>query len=114
MIVLGSVCVNKAGYRIGDGEGFSDLEYAILSKMKAVSEDTKIVTIVHDCQVLDDLPNDLFEPHDVPVDVIVTPTQTIIIDSKIKKPTDIIWSSISHRKLQAIPVLKDIKQSEER
>lgn len=114
MLIVGSVCVNKAGYRIGDGEGFADLEYAILSKMKAVDENTIIVTTVHDCQILDDLPNELFETHDLPVDIIVTPTQTIVVNPKLKKPSDIVWSAISKRKLAAIPVLNEIKESEEK
>ncbi|XP_023244890.1 methenyltetrahydrofolate synthase domain-containing protein [Copidosoma floridanum] len=113
MLVLGSVCVNKAGYRIGEGEGFVDLEYAILSKMKAVDENTIIVTTVHDCQILDDLPNELFEPHDVAVDVIITPTQTIVVNPKLKRPNDIIWSNISEKRLERIPILKEIKALEE-
>lgn len=39
------------GYRIGKGEGFTDLEYALMAYMGAVSESTTVVTIVHDCQV---------------------------------------------------------------
>lgn len=112
MVILGSVCVNKAGYRIGDGEGFADLEYAILSKMNAVDENTILVTTVHDCQILDDLPNELFQKHDVPVDIIVTPTQTIVVNPKLKKPSEIFWPIISKRRLAAIPVLNDIKESE--
>ncbi|KAL7302247.1 hypothetical protein TKK_0004918 [Trichogramma kaykai] len=114
MVVLGSLCVNKSGCRIGDGEGFADLEYVILSKMKAVNEKTVVVTTVHDCQILDDLPNDLFGPHDVPVDIIVTPTQTIVVNPKSNKPTEIIWSMISKRRLESIPVLSEIKQNDEK
>ncbi|XP_058797983.1 methenyltetrahydrofolate synthase domain-containing protein [Phymastichus coffea] len=114
MVVLGSVCVNKAGYRIGDGEGFADLEFAILSRMKAIDENTIVVTTVHDCQILDYLPNDIFEKHDVPVDIIITPTQTIVINPKTKKPSEIVWPIISKRRLAAIPALNDIKQSEEK
>ncbi|OXU26478.1 hypothetical protein TSAR_009241 [Trichomalopsis sarcophagae] len=110
MLILGSVCVNRAGYRIGDGAGFADLEYAILSKMKAVNEKTKVVTLVHDCQILDDLPNELFEPHDVPVDIIITPTQTIFVNPRLPKPTEIIWPAISKRRLAGMPVLGEIKQ----
>jgi hypothetical protein len=113
LVILGSICVNEAGYRIGDGEGFADLEYAILSKMKAVNENTVIVTTVHDCQILNNLPNNLFNQYDVPVDIIVTPTQTIVINPRFKKPTEIIWSAISKRKLAAIPILNEIKQFEE-
>ncbi|XP_011497038.1 PREDICTED: 5-formyltetrahydrofolate cyclo-ligase-like protein COG0212 [Ceratosolen solmsi marchali] len=113
MLVLGSVCVNKTGCRIGDGEGFADLEYAILSKMKAVNEHTIIITTVHDCQILDNVPDDIFNQYDVPVDIIITPTQTIVVNPKFKKPTEIIWSAISKRRLAAIPILNEIKQLEE-
>ena len=39
------------GWRIGKGEGFADLEYAMMASMGAVDENTIIVTTVHDCQV---------------------------------------------------------------
>ncbi|KAG8035367.1 hypothetical protein G9C98_006813 [Cotesia typhae] len=77
LVVLGSVCVSREGYRIGKGEGFSDLEFAIMMRMKAVNDDTVVVTTVHDYQLIDKFEDGLFERHDVPVDIIVTPTQTI-------------------------------------
>jgi hypothetical protein len=40
------------GWRIGKGEGYADLEYAMMVSMGAVCEGTPVVTIVHDCQVL--------------------------------------------------------------
>lgn len=40
------------GWRIGKGEGYADLEYAMMASMGAVSQGTPVVTIVHDCQVL--------------------------------------------------------------
>lgn len=39
------------GWRIGKGEGYADLEYAMMVSMGAVHEGTPVVTIVHDCQV---------------------------------------------------------------
>jgi 5-formyltetrahydrofolate cyclo-ligase len=45
------VAVSRDGYRIGKGKGYADLEYAILKEMKAVDDDTTIVTTVHDSQV---------------------------------------------------------------
>lgn len=45
-----SVCL--LGWRIGKGEGYADLEYAMMVSMGAVSQGTPVVTIVHDCQVL--------------------------------------------------------------
>lgn len=40
-----------AGFRIGKGEGFADMEYGMMASMGAVSDSTVVVTIVHDCQV---------------------------------------------------------------
>ena len=42
--------VHPAGYRIGKGEGYADLEYAMARGAGAVSEDTVVVTTVHDDQ----------------------------------------------------------------
>lgn len=74
MIILGSVAVDKKGKifkkklfltifiynfdfkifigrRIGIGNGFCDLEFVILSSMNMVTDNTIVVTIVHDAQV---------------------------------------------------------------
>lgn len=51
MLIIGSVAVSKNGYRIGKGKGYADLEYAILLEMGAITENTLIITTVHDCQV---------------------------------------------------------------
>ena len=66
--------VDIAGYRIGKGEGFADLEYAMMATMGAVGADTVVVSTVHDDQVVE-IPEGLVEEHDLTVDYIVTPTQ---------------------------------------
>jgi len=110
LIVVGSVAVDKKGHRIGKGEGFVDLEYGMMRHLKAISDKTLIVTTVHDCQVFDDLPARLFEPHDVPVDIIVTPNEVIHIASPLKKPTGIIWELLHRDKFFRVAILKPIYQ----
>jgi len=112
MIVLGSVAVSKEGYRIGKGEGFSDLEYAVLASTGAVDESTIVVTTVHDEQIFDTLPQDLFQPFDVPVDYIVTPTKVIKVEPRPNKPKGIMWNMLSDRRLQLIPLLKKLRAKE--
>jgi 5-formyltetrahydrofolate cyclo-ligase len=46
-----SVDYSIAGYRIGKGEGYADLEFAMMMKMGAVDQNTVIAATVHDCQV---------------------------------------------------------------
>lgn len=114
LVVLGSVCVSREGYRLGKGEGFADLEFAMMVRMGAITENTKVITTVHDCQIVDDLPSQLFKEHDVPVDIIITPTQTIIVQQKVKKYSGIIWEMLSERKLATMPVLRQLKEMDEK
>ena len=68
--------INRTGARLGQGTGFDDLEWGILSELGIVDDKTVVATTVHDNQVLDMLPPYIFQNHDVPVDIICTPAQT--------------------------------------
>nr|XP_030704984.1 methenyltetrahydrofolate synthase domain-containing protein isoform X4 [Globicephala melas] len=94
LVVVGSVAVSEKGWRIGKGEGYADLEYAMMVSMGAVSQGTPVVTIVHDCQVVD-IPETLLEDHDLTVDYILTPTRVITTGCERPKPTGIVWSKDS-------------------
>uniref|UniRef100_A0A8C7CZ44 Methenyltetrahydrofolate synthase domain-containing protein n=1 Tax=Oncorhynchus kisutch TaxID=8019 RepID=A0A8C7CZ44_ONCKI len=112
LLVVGSVAVSEKGYRIGKGEGFADMEYAMMLCMGAVTESTVVVTIVHDCQVVD-IPEDLIESHDITVDYILTPTRVIKTDCQRPKPQGIIWTKLNTEMLERIPVLKKLRALEE-
>ncbi|RZC38293.1 methenyltetrahydrofolate synthase domain-containing protein [Asbolus verrucosus] len=111
LFVLGSVAVSKDGHRIGKGKGYADLEFAILKEMKAVDDNTIIVTTVHDSQVFDSLPDEIFRKHDVPLDYILTPTQIIKAEKKLPRPEGIYWDLLSQRRLNLMPVLQKIKET---
>uniref|UniRef100_T1IMT5 Methenyltetrahydrofolate synthase domain-containing protein n=1 Tax=Strigamia maritima TaxID=126957 RepID=T1IMT5_STRMM len=110
LIIIGSVAVSTQGLRIGKGEGYADLEYAMMRELGAVSAQTPIISVVHDCQIFDDLPRNLFGIHDVTVDLIVSPTRVIECDSKMaNKPEGIIWSLLSPEKIKLIPILEKFR-----
>ncbi|CAK6436861.1 unnamed protein product [Pipistrellus nathusii] len=111
LVVVGSVAVSEKGWRIGKGEGFADLEYAMMASMGAVSQGTPVVTIVHDCQVID-IPEALLEDHDLTVDYILTPTRVITTGCERPKPTGIIWSKISCSMMGRIPILRSLRSRE--
>ncbi|XP_062997277.1 methenyltetrahydrofolate synthase domain-containing protein isoform X3 [Elgaria multicarinata webbii] len=111
LVVVGSVAVSEKGWRIGKGEGFADMEYAMMASMGAVKEDTIIVTAVHDCQVVD-IPEELLGDHDLTVDYILTPTRAIKTGCKRPKPRGILWHEISHETLIKIPILKSLRYRE--
>uniref|UniRef100_A0A3Q2Z1K1 Methenyltetrahydrofolate synthase domain-containing protein n=1 Tax=Hippocampus comes TaxID=109280 RepID=A0A3Q2Z1K1_HIPCM len=112
LVVVGSVAVSEKGFRIGKGEGFADLEYAMMASMGAVDESTVVVTVVHDCQVVD-IPEELMERHDLTVDYILTPSRVIKTDCPSPKPQGIIWTKLDTEKLQKIPILKKLLALEE-
>lgn len=107
LIVIGSVAVNRAGARLGKGEGYAELEYAILRTLCKIDEEVPVVTTVHDIQVVnDEIP---VEPFDVGVDIIVTPTKVFYVRPKPSKPRGILWDLLPHEKLVEIPILREIK-----
>ncbi|KAK7442093.1 hypothetical protein BaRGS_00040535 [Batillaria attramentaria] len=111
LVIVGSVAVSKEGYRIGKGEGFADLEFAMMATMEAVGPDTIVVTTVHDSQVVE-IPEALVEDHDLTVDYIVTPTQVIATGCKRPKPQGVIWANLDYEKLYRIPVLRKLRDLE--
>ncbi len=106
LIVVGSVAVTRDGFRIGKGEGYSDLEYAILSEFGLIDGDVPVTTTVHDIQVLDDDGDP--DPHDVPLDRILTPSADIDPPAG-ERPTEIDWSCIDSEQLNEMPVLDRLK-----
>lgn len=67
LIVVPAVAFDRKGYRLGYGKGFYD-------RFLEDRKDSLKVGFAFDFQILDKLP---VEPHDVPVDLIITPTQII-------------------------------------
>ncbi|XP_063957150.1 methenyltetrahydrofolate synthase domain-containing protein-like [Lytechinus pictus] len=112
LVIIGSVAVSPKGYRIGKGEGYADMEFAMMSSMGAVNKDTVVITTVHDCQVQDDLPDHLFGDHDLGVDLIMTPTRTIECENKRARPKGIVWELLTREKFSQIPVLKVLRRQE--
>ncbi|KAG9342024.1 hypothetical protein JZ751_018342, partial [Albula glossodonta] len=111
LVVVGSVAVSEKGYRIGKGEGYSDMEYGMMVSVGAV-KDPLVVTIVHDCQVMD-IPDNLIEEHDLTVDYILTPTRVIKTECKHPKPQGIIWAKLDAEMLEKIPILKKLRSIEQ-
>ncbi|XP_068177860.1 methenyltetrahydrofolate synthase domain-containing protein isoform X2 [Antennarius striatus] len=112
LVVVGSVAVSEKGLRIGKGEGYADMEYAMMSLMGAVNDATVVVSIVHDCQVVH-IPEELKESEDLTVDYILTPTRLIKTDCQHLKPQGIAWSKLDSEKLEKIPILKKLRVLEE-
>lgn len=66
LIIVPGVGFDRRGYRIGHGGGYYDRFLEDL--------DADLISIIYDQQLIDKVPD---EDHDVPVDILITPTQTI-------------------------------------
>ncbi len=110
LMVVGSVAVSPDGARLGKGEGYGDIEFGILREVDAIKNSVAVVTTVHEVQIIDSIP---FEDHDLAVDLIVTSNKVIETQTKYTKPKGIIWSKIDSSKIEAIPILKELKSRTE-
>ena len=103
LIVAGSVAVDLRGGRVGKGGGYSDLEFAFAVAHGAVDDTTLVVTTVHDAQVVrGPIP---MTPHDVPVDVVATPTRLIRTRHALPRPNGVRWDDLTDAQLAAMPPL---------
>jgi len=105
VLVVGSMLVDKTGRRIGKKLDQVGVEYVLggLHTQKLV-----VITIVHDCQVVEHIPESMFSAMDVPVDIIVTPSQVIRVKDRLPKPREILWNIVTENMLHNIPALKAV------
>ena len=106
LVVSGSVAVDEAGNRVGKGEGYSDLEWGVLSELGLVGGATPVVTTVHERQVREE--GWTTDAHDVPMDLVVTP-ERVIETGAPGKPSGVDWTSLPAERLSEIPVLQELR-----
>jgi len=110
-VLSGSVAVTEDGARVGKGEGFSDLEYAVLRELDLVGDSTAVVTTVHERQVVggpEGAVGDVSVPvdaHDVPMDYVVTPERTVETATPHSRPSGVDWDALGRERIDEIPVL---------
>lgn len=105
LLVFGSVAVSGAGDRVGKGEGYAELEFAVLQTLDRMPEDITIATTVHDAQVVVAIPR---EPFDVALDLICTPTRTIRVARRGGRPTGVLWDLLPADKRAEMPILEEL------
>lgn len=106
LIVTGSVAVDEHGARIGKGEGYSDLEFAVLRSFDRVGDDTPVATTVHEMQVAPD--GFETDAHDVPLDLVTTP-ERIIETEPSSKPSGLDWDALPEERIEEIPILQRLR-----
>ena len=103
-IITGSVAVTRTGKRCGKGEGYSDIEFAILRELG--HDSVPVATTVHQLSIVDDFPRDDI---DLPLSLVVTPDETIEIAAPYPSPNGINWDLLDEKDLEDMPVLRNLK-----
>jgi 5-formyltetrahydrofolate cyclo-ligase len=101
---------NKQGDVLGDGMGFFDLSYGILSEWGCVGENTVTCITTGEEQVLSSsIPK---APWDVQADYIVTDNEIIETEAVGQKrsPGQIFWEFLSDKRIRKITPLWQLKQ----
>jgi 5-formyltetrahydrofolate cyclo-ligase len=112
LIVAGSVAVRRDGARIGKGGGFSDLEFALLTELGLVGRWTTVATTVHPLQIVTEKIAML--AHDIPIDLILTPEETIRCPRRYRRPRGIVWSALTDEKIAEVPLLARLARGKRR
>jgi 5-formyltetrahydrofolate cyclo-ligase len=109
LVVTGCVAGTADGARLGKGGGFSDLEYAIAAAAGLVGPQTRVVTTVHELQVLE--PGRIpMTDHDLRLDLIITPDRVIeCTTGSSAADAQIDWSALTDDKVAAIPLLQRLR-----
>jgi 5-formyltetrahydrofolate cyclo-ligase len=105
LLVFGSVAVTEAGDRVGKGEGFAELEFAVLRTLGRVPDDVVIATTVHDAQVVEAIPREAF---DVALDLVCTPTRVIRPKQRGPRPPGVLWEALPAERRAEMPILEEL------
>ena len=109
LVVAGCVAVNTSGRRLGKGGGYSDLEWALARALGVVDARTPVLTTVHELQIVRAaIP---MTPHDVPLDLIVTPERVIRARGRRAKPRGIRWDELSAAQIAAMPPVAKLRRT---
>jgi len=103
-IVTGCAAVTAGGRRAGKGEGYSDIEFAILRELGHQS--VPVATTVHDVQVVENFP---IESNDLPLSLICTPTRTIRVERPPPAPEGVEWERLTEQDMQDMPILMELR-----
>lgn len=109
LLVTGSIAVNHDGYRLGKGLGYFDLEYALLSGLDCLAECHTVATVISDSQLVEDSWD--AGPHDVQVNVAVTPSRTLVTAARRPAGGKVMWELVPQHML-ALPPLRRLRMRE--
>ena len=105
-MVTGASAVSVDGVRFGKGHGFFDLEWGMFTDLGLADDNTPVVAVVHDVQVVEDKlhPSET----DILVDTIATPTRLVEVERRGRRPRGIKWNLLSAEQIAATPPIREL------
>lgn len=103
LLVTGISLVTQQGVRWGKGHGYFDLEWAMFREVGVATDDTPVMAVGHDCQIVDAELEP--SPVDTIADLIITASQVTEVQQVFDKPRGILWESVSPELLRQVPSL---------
>lgn len=107
LIVTGVVGTDPDGRRLGKGEGYSDLEFAILLEYDRIYRKVPIASTLHPVQELDwgRIPD---ESLDISLSQYHTPERSVNVDNPASRPKGLKPNRLTDEQRENIPVLRDL------
>lgn len=106
LVVTGAIAFTTGGIHVGSGTAYLDLEWAILATLGLVDDDTSVLGVAHESQVVD-VPLQP-QPSDITVDALATPKRLLDTSSQRHRPDSIDRSRISADQLDDIRYLSEL------
>lgn len=112
LLLTGSLVVDAAGGRLGDGNGFFDLCCALVQELGGLQQDWAVLTFIREEQICRDLlPQD---PWDIKMSGAITPSGMHAFNPPFQKPR-IFWDELPRDRIKRIdPLWKIFKNREEK
>lgn len=97
---------DKQGNRLGEGQGFFDLSFAILSELQAVGPQAVVAGVAGQGQKVTSVPVD---PWDVGLDFVVCEDEIIEFPFRERKIGSIFWDKLEPRRIKKISPLFQLR-----
>ena len=108
LMVTGTGAISsRNGLRFGKGHGFFDLEWGMLYAIGVVTEETKTVAVIHECQLLDEELEG--EEWDTGCDFLITNERALEAERPRKPECGILWDKLEKGMEEEIEPLRELK-----
>jgi 5-formyltetrahydrofolate cyclo-ligase len=108
LMVTGASAVSADGVRFGKGHGFFDLEWGMFTDLGIVGENTLVIAVVHECQLV----SEKLQPSetDILVDVIATPARLHTVERRARRPRGVRWELLDPEQIAVTPPLQELQR----